>query len=55
MDENPDFKILSTIESDKNNLVVLDDQMSEAGKLEETSNLFTKGSQHRNITVVYIV
>ena len=29
--------------------------MSEAGKLEETSNLFTKGSNHRNITVVYIV
>ena len=29
--------------------------MSEAGKLEDTSNLFTKGSHHRNNTVVYIV
>ena len=47
--------ILPTIEADERNLVVLDDQMSEAGKLEETSNLFTKGSHHRNITVVYIV
>ena len=51
----PDFKILPTIEADENSLVVLDDQMSEAGKLEETSNLYTKGSHNRNITVVYIV
>ena len=47
--------VLPTIEPDERNTVVLDDQMSEAGKLEETSNLFTKGSHHRNITVVYIV
>ena len=33
--------ILPTIEGDERNLVVLDDQMSEAGKLEETCNLFT--------------
>ena len=38
---NTDFKILSTIEAVE--AVVLVDQMSEAGKLEETSNLFTKG------------
>ena len=36
--------VLPTIELDERNLVVLDDQMSEAGKLEETSNLFTKWS-----------
>ena len=47
--------ILPTIEADERNLVVLHDQMSEAGKLGETSNLITKGSHHRNITVVYIV
>ena len=47
--------VLPTIELDERNLVVLDDQMSEAGKLEETSNLFTKWSHHRNITVVYVV
>ena len=45
--------ILPTIEADERNLVVLHDQMSEAGKLEETSNLFTKGSHHRNISGVY--
>ena len=50
-----DFRILSTIDADKNDVVVLDDQMLEPGKLEETSNLFTKGSHHRKITVVYIV
>ena len=47
--------ILPTIEPDERNLVVLDDQVSEAGKLDETSKLFTQGSHHRNITVVYIV
>ena len=47
--------LLPTIDPDERNLVVIDDQMAEAGKLEEMSNLFTKGSHHRNITVVYIV
>ena len=47
--------ILPTIQVNEHNLVVLDEQISEAGKFEETSNLFTKGSDHRNNTVVYIV
>ena len=33
--------ILPTIEADERNLVILDDHMSEAGKVEETSNLPT--------------
>ena len=49
------MKILSNIEGDENDLVVLDYQMSEAGKLEDTSTIFNKGSYNRNITVVYIV
>ena len=49
------LQILPTIDPSERNLVVLDDQMAEAGKMEEMSNLFTKGSHHRNITVVYIV
>ena len=36
--------VLPTIEEVERNLVVLDDEMSEVGKLEETSNLFTKGA-----------
>ena len=47
--------LLESIDPSERNLVVLDDQMSEAGKSEEASNLFTKGSHHKNITVVYIV
>ena len=47
--------LLSTIDPSERNLVVLDDQMVEAGKLEEISDLFTKGSHHQNITAVYIV
>ena len=47
--------LVPTIDPGERNLVVIDDQMSEAGKSEEMSNLFTKGSHHRNITVVYIV
>ena len=49
------LEILPTINPNERNLVVLDDQMAEAGKLDEVSNLFTKGSHHRNITAVYIV
>lgn len=38
-----------------NNMIVLDDQMANAGKNHEVLDLFTKGSHHRNLTVVYIV
>ena len=48
------IETLPTIEADARNIVVIDDQMSQAGKL-ETSNIFTNGSHHRNITVFYIV
>ena len=37
------------------NLIVIDDQMLEAGKDNRIVNLFTKGSHHRNLSVVYIV
>ena len=49
------LQLLSTIDPGERNLVVIDDQMLDAGKMEEISDLFTKGSHHRNITVVYIV
>ena len=35
--------VLPTIEADERNLVVLDDQMCEAGKLEETANISLRG------------
>ena len=36
------------------NLIVIDDQMIEAGKDNRIVNLFTKGSHHRNLSVIYI-
>ena len=37
------------------NLIVIDDQMIEAEKDNRIVNLFTKGSHHRNLSVIYIV
>ena len=39
----------------KRNLIVFDDQMIDAGKDQRIVNLFTRGSHHRNLSVVYIV
>ena len=39
----------------KRNLIVIDDQMTEAGKDNRIVNLFTKGSHHQNLSVIYIV
>ena len=45
----------SYLDVNKRNLVVIDDQMIEAGKDNRIVNLFTKGSHHRNLSVIYIV
>jgi hypothetical protein len=37
------------------NLIVLDDLMAQSGKDKRISDLFTKGSHHRNLSIVYIV
>ena len=53
--------ILTALEQDayfsvnKRNLVVFDDQMIDAGKDQRIVNLFTRGSHHRNLSVIYIV
>ena len=39
----------------KRNLIVLDDQMIDASKDKSIVNLFTRGSHHRNLSVIYIV
>jgi hypothetical protein len=38
-----------------NNLLILDDLMDEIGKNQDCSNLFTRGSHHKNITVIGII
>ena len=43
------------LDVNKRNLIVIDDQMIEAGKDNRIVNLFTKGSHHRNLSVIYIV
>ena len=45
----------SYLDINKRNLIVIDDQMIEAGKDNRIVNLFTKGSHHRNLSVIYIV
>ena len=37
----------------KRNLIVFDDQMIDAGKDQKIVNLFTRGSHHRNLSVIY--
>ncbi|CAH3185621.1 unnamed protein product, partial [Porites lobata] len=38
----------------KRNLIVFDDQMIDASKDKRIVNLFTRGSHHRNLSVIYI-
>lgn len=39
----------------ENNLLVLDDLMSEVGNDENMQEIFTKGSHHRNLSVIFVV
>ena len=45
----------SYLDVNKRNLIVIDNQMTEAGKDNRIVNLFTKGSHHRNPRIIYIV
>ena len=47
--------IYASIRPEDRNLLILDDQMDEAGDSKTLSKLFTKGSHHRNLTVIYLV
>jgi len=44
---------LEDFDADVNNLVIIDDLMSETD--ERVTKLFTKGSHHKNISVIYLV
>ena len=37
------------------NLIVLDDVMAQSSKDKRIADLFTKGSHHRNVSIIYIV
>lgn len=46
---------LDAIDTNERNLVILDDLMHEVGDDKDIANLFTKGSHHRNLSVIMIV
>ena len=48
--DEPDYLDIS-----QRNLIVLDDLMAQSGKDKRIADLFTKGSHHRNLSVIYIV
>jgi len=50
-----DPEIFESINPQERNLVILDDVMSEAGDSKSVAKLFTQGSHHRNMTVVFLV
>ena len=50
-----DIGRLDNLDARENNLVILDDVMSEAGDSKEVAKIFTQGAHHRNMTVVFLV
>ena len=48
--DEPDYLDVS-----QRNLIVLDDLMAHSGKDKRIADLFTKGSHHRNLSIIYIV
>jgi hypothetical protein len=46
---------IQDITPNERNLIIIDDLMDDAGKSTMISNLFTKGSHHRNLSVILIV
>ena len=51
----PDLEHDSYFDVNKRDLIVFDDQMIDAGGDKRIVNLFTRGSHHRNLNVIYIV
>ena len=50
-----DKNLYDSIKPEQDNLLVIDDLMKEAGASEILAHLFTRGSHHRNLSVIYIV
>jgi len=48
-------EILDSLDSNERNLIVLDDLMTEMKNSDDLEKLFTKGSHHKNLTVIYLV
>ena len=52
-----DAELYESFSPEDNNLLILDDQMSNTSSLQKKCmmQLFTQGSHHRNLTIIYIV
>ena len=48
-------EIFDLLSHEQRNILVLDDQMSVSSWISSVADLFTKGSHHRNLTVIYLV
>ena len=48
-------EIFDSLSQEQRNILVLDDQMGVASSSTSVADLFTKGSHHRNLTVIYLV
>lgn len=46
---------VNTFNPKEHNLLVIDDLMSEAGASQDVANLYTRGSHHRNLSVILLV
>ena len=47
--------LYDSLRQDEKNLLIIDDQMTEAGDSKTLSNLFTKEAHYKNLTVLYLV
>ena len=47
--------LYESFDADKANMLILDDQMTEAGNSNNLEEYFVQGSHHRNLTIVFIV
>ena len=48
-------ELYESLRQDEKNLLIIDDQMTEAGDSQTLSNLLTKGAHNKNVTVLYLV
>ena len=48
-------EIFDSLSPEQRTILVLDNQMGEANSIKSVADLFTKGSHHRNLTVIYLV
>ena len=50
-----DIEKVDYLDISQRNLIVLDDLMAQSSKDKRIANLFTRGSHHRNLSIIYIV